>query len=123
MKKKINVKPVTEIDLCFDDGKTIELVFNVESLMYFTEIEDVSNISKLIKSSMPELCAKMLYSGAVVKNGEFTLDEARKVVSNLDINTITEIIQGFSGNLDTGELKEDVQKNLMREFLLKMSKK
>jgi hypothetical protein len=120
LKKKINVKPVTELELCFEDGKTIELVFNTESLMYFTEIGEITDISKLTKTSLPELCSKIVYAGAVVKDGSFTLEEARKIVSNLDIGTVTEIIQEFTGNMDTGENKAELQKNLMREFLLTM---
>lgn len=117
MKKKINVKPITELELCFEDGKIVELVFNTEALMNFTEIGEITNISKLSKTNLPELCAKIIYSGAVVKDGNFTLDEARKIVSNLNVSTITEIIQEFNDNMDTGENRAEYQKNLMREFL------
>jgi len=120
MKKKITVKPITELELCFEDGKIIELVFNMEALMRFTEVGEITDISKLTKTSLPELCSKIIYAGAIVKDDSFTLDEARKIVSNLDAGTVTEIIQEFTGNMDTGENKAELQKNLMREFLLNM---
>jgi hypothetical protein len=120
MKKKIIAKPITEIDLEFED-RVIELVFNTESFMIFCEeseeINDIGDVMKL--SNLPDTCACIIYSGAVIRDPNFTLEEARKIVSNISVETITEIINEFSASNNPGKLQGDLQKNLMREFLSK----
>lgn len=119
MNKRINVKPVSTIELAFEDGTIIEMKFDAEAIMNISSMEGgISSIMKM--KSITEACAKIIYAGTTSTNTNITLEEARKIVSNLDIGTITEIMEEFSDNAyagKTNEEKKELQKNLMREFL------
>jgi hypothetical protein len=116
MKKRINVKPLTELELVFEDGKNLELVYDVKALLHFNELAN----EFLKDPTIPEICAKIVYIGGADRNESFDLEEARKVVACLDPETITIIINAFNETMGAGknEVQKDLQKKLMEMFLL-----
>lgn len=111
MKKVINVKPLNEIELQFEDGKSLTLKFDCEALTRFNDIAKDFYKNK----SIPEMCAKVIYIGAKT----ITLEEARAIVANLDISSIIEIINEFNESMGVSldEVKGEHAKKLMAQFL------
>ncbi len=122
-RKVINVKPVTELELQFEDGKSLCVVFdteafyNLESLKYdgmeFTEDEP-----------LPEQCAKIVYAGALAKQPDITLDEVRAMVSDWSMGTITDVIFEFADSATSTKngVQSEFQKKLMELYTRKISK-
>ena len=111
-KKYYAVKPPVEIEIEFADGKKLELVFDVKSLFHLNDPE-IGGIEALLDNvSQPELCAKIIYAGAKEKSPDLTLEMARAIVTNLDIFTITGIINDFSESIgaDKNMVLRDAQK-------------
>lgn len=118
MKKIVNVKEATELELQFQDGKIINLRFDVSSLLNFNNLDGgLENFFK--DASIPEMCAKIVYITGANHNDGLTIDESRKIVSNMDPLTITEIINEFSESMGMAknELQGELQKKLMTQFL------
>lgn len=121
MKKRINVKPVTELELIFEDGKSLTLKFDVEALTHFNDFED--GMQGFLKDkSTPEICAKIVYIGGSSHNDNLDINEARKIVSNMDPATITEIIYEFNESMGVtqNEAQKELSKKLMAQFLNQM---
>jgi hypothetical protein len=118
MKKIINVKPVTELELQFEDGKVICVVFDTEAVFNLTELDGGIN-SFMSEKSLPERCAKIIYAGAKTKQNEFTIEDARALVCELSPVTITEIMNEFNENMGVAknEVQSELQKKLMKQFL------
>jgi hypothetical protein len=118
MKKTFSVKPVNEVELRFEDGKSIILMFDVNSLMNFSEIDGGIN-SILKEKSISELCAKIIFAAGAHYNEGFDLQEARRIVSELDIQTVTDIINEFNQSVGVtqNEVQTELQKKLMAQFL------
>lgn len=117
-KKIINVKPVTELELQFEDGKSLCIVFDTEAISNFNDLE--GGIKGFIEEkSIPEKCAKVIYTGAKSRQPDFTLEEARALVSELSPVTITEIMNEFNENMGAtkNEVQSELQKKLMKEFV------
>ena len=124
-KKYYAVKPPVEIEIEFADGKKLELVFDVKSLFHFNDPEIGGMEALLDNVSQPELCAKIIYAGAKEKSPDLTIEMARAIVTNLDIFTITGIINDFSESIgaDKNMVLKDAQKKTMMEFIKAMSTK
>jgi len=123
MKKIINVKPITELELQFEDGKSLTLRFDVEALMHFNEMD--GGMSAFIgEKSMSEICAQIIFVGGASNNQDLDINEARKIVSNMDIGTITAIINEFTEGMGTAqsEVQKELQKKLMSQWLDKIVK-
>lgn len=118
MKKTYNVKPATEIELRFLDGKVLTVIFNAKAMYHFNDFEN--GIQSLTDDvSQPEICAKLLYVGSVENNPDMTLEKARELVCQLDIETISNIIVDFQesmGSIQNDAFKE-LQKKTMMEFV------
>jgi hypothetical protein len=111
MKKVINVKPLTEIELQFEDGKCLSLIFDVEALLRFNNIaEDFYK-----DTSTPEICAKIVYIGAKT----ITIEESRAIVSSLDPGTIIEIITEFNESMGVAQngVQKEYAKKMIAQFL------
>lgn len=122
-KKIINVKPVSEIELQFEDGKSLTLRFDVKALLNFNDLDD--GLNGFIKdNSLPIMCSKIIYIGAKSVDNDFTYDEAYKITSQLDPSTITTIINEFNESMGTvkSEVQDEAQKKFMTEFLNKIMK-
>lgn len=108
-------KPVSELELEFADGFTLYMRFDVKALMHLTEFVKIDEISN--EDNFPEMCAYIVYSSSC-EYADITIDKAREIVSNMDIETITNIITEFSDSIgDISEnLKEINQKNVTNRF-------
>jgi hypothetical protein len=122
-RKTINVKPVTELELQFEDGKSLTLRFDVQALLNFNDLE--GGLTGAIKEkSIPIMCSKVVYIGAKAVDENFTYEEAVKITSELDPSTIVDIINEFNESMGTtkNEVQSEAQKKLMKEFIESLSK-
>jgi hypothetical protein len=123
MKKKINALPVTELELLFEDGNSLELKFDAEAVSNFSELD--GGLTAYIKEDKyPERCAKIVYIGAKAKKPDFTLEEARVIVSELSPITITEIMNEFNESMGASKngVQSELQKKLMEDFTRQIMK-
>lgn len=122
MKKTYAVKPKTEIELQFEDGKSINITFGAAAIQHLITDFD-GGLSEALESEYTELCARIIYSGSVEHESEMSIDKAKQIVSNLDLETLTSIIEDFTDSLGKekkAEIKE-LQKKSMMEFVTKKS--
>ncbi len=121
MKKSISVKKPTEIELEFEDGNTLNIIFNAEAISNFNKLEDGLK-SFITEDSFSERCAKIIYIGALDRHPDLTIEKARILVSQMDFNSLIEISNDFTESMGSkGELSE-MQKKLMQQFLNKIMK-
>lgn len=123
MKKTYNVKPITEIELVFEDGSKIDLSFDARATYHLTtdfSLKDIAN-----NPSIPEFCAMILYSASVENNKDITIDKARELVSQMDLETITNIVLDFqeASGVSKNEQMKELQKKTMENFISNLSKK
>lgn len=123
MKKTYNVKPATEIELVFQDGKTIKVVFDARAMYHFNDFEN--GIQSLADDvSQPEVCAKLLYVGCVENSKDMSIEKARELVCQLDIETISNVIIDFQESMGViqNEMFKEAQKKTMEEYVMKLCK-
>ncbi len=123
MKKKIGVKPVIEIELEFQEGNSLNIRFDAEAISNFSELEG-GLTSFINEDRLPERCAKIIYIGAKSLQSEFTLEEARAIVSEMSPITITEIVNEFNESMGyaKNELQGELQKKLAEQYMSKIMK-
>ena len=123
MKKTFNVKPVTEIELKFENGESLDIVFDIEAISNFTDL-DGGLTTFINEDKLPERCAKIIYIGAKARRQEFTLEEARILVSNMDTVTITDIMNEFNESMGASKngVQSELTKKLMAQYLDKIMK-
>lgn len=109
MKKTINCKPVTEIELAFEEGKSIVLRFDLLALM---NLKDMHELTTLSEEPLPEVCAMLIASSS---SGAVTLEEARTIVSGMDLATVMLIMSEWSDALGVAE--DEATKKLTAQFL------
>lgn len=116
MKKVYAVKPTTEIELQFEDGKALKIVFDARAVSHFMDFDGLTALDDT--SRYTDICAMIVYAGAVENNEGITLDIAKNIVASLDIETITNIINDFTDSLGTAkkEAIKEYQKNQMSQF-------
>lgn len=116
MKKKIMCKPATELELEFSDGESLCMKFDVKALMHLSETMDVNDIKA--SENIPDICANIVYASSCEYDDNMTQEKAKFIVSNMDIATITAIIEEFSDSVGTisDELKKINSKNAMNQF-------
>lgn len=122
-RKVINVKPPTELELQFEDGRSLLVVFDTEAYMNLSELGGgLTGFAS--EKSLPEQCAKIIYSGATSRNRDFTIEESRVLVSNMDISSITDIINEFSESVGMTKngVQSELQKKLMEQFVQMITK-
>lgn len=118
-KKTINVKPVSEIELQFEDGKSLTLRFDVKALVNFNDLK--GGLTGFIKEkSLPTMCAKIIYIGAKAIDDNFTYEEAIKITSELDPGTVLAIINDFSESM--GTLNNGGQNEVIKKYMEEMVK-
>jgi hypothetical protein len=123
MKKTISVKPVTEIELQFEDGNSLDIRFDAEAISNFSEL-DGGLTAFINEDKLPERCAKIIFVGARARRADFTLEEARAVVSTMAPTTITEIVFEFNESMGatSNGVQSELQKKLMAQYLEKIMK-
>ena len=112
MAKKMVCKSAPEIEICIDGGDSKLLRFDVSCLATLQEIK--GGLKSLFKMSIPEQAATLMYAAGKDNNDNFTLDEARKMVSCMDIPSVLEIIKTFSESVgsESGVSDENLKKVL-----------
>lgn len=121
MRKTINVNEPNEIELAFNDGKTVVLTYDMMAIARFNDLPD-GIMSYVNEKSKAEQCAMVIYVGAALYNPEITLDDARKIVSRMDVGTVNEIMLEFSASMGSANKQslDELQKKTMQEFLNKL---
>ncbi|MCI8627368.1 MAG: hypothetical protein HFI40_14075 [Lachnospiraceae bacterium] len=120
MRKKYQVQPATEIELEFPE-RTLLLRFDAAALFHAQDLE--GGLSGLLQTKSPaELCTAIVYMGACEQEAGFSQEDARAIVSMLDLATVTGIIEDFTESMgqDMAAELNEVQKKTMMEFLQKL---
>ncbi len=116
MAKKMICKLAPEIELCIDGGDSVLLRFDVQCLAELQEIK--GGIKSLFKMTIPEQAAQLVYAAGKNHNDNFTFEEARKMVSCMDIASVQEIITTFSESVgSTAEISDEFVKKIMAQML------
>ena len=118
MAKKMICKSAPEIELSIDGGESKLLRFDVQCLAELQEIE--GGIKSLFKMPIPEQAATLVFAAGKNYNDNFSLEEARKMVSCMDIASVQEIINTFSESTGTtSEVSNEYAKKLLAQMLRK----
>lgn len=116
MAKKMVCKSAPEIEISIDGGDSVLLRFDVQCLAELQEVE--GGIKELFKMSIPDQAALLVYAAAKNHNENFSLEDARKMVSCMDIASVQEIINTFSESTGTStELNSEYAKKLIAQML------
>lgn len=116
MAKKMVCKSAPEIELSIDGGESKLLRFDVQCLAEVQEIE--GGIRALFKMPIPEQAAVLVYAAGKNHNDNFTLEEARKMITCMDITSVLEIINTFSESTGTTSgILDDLTKKILAQML------
>lgn len=116
MAKKMVCKTAPEIELSIDGGESKLLRFDVQCLAEVQEIE--GGITALFKMPISEQAAVLIFAAGKNHNDNFTLDEARKMISCMDITSVLEIINTFSESIGTSSgVPDDLVKKILAQML------
>ena len=109
-KKVMQCKPAPEIELVTEEGETILLRFNIN--MWVNLQEGENGLEALKALSVPETAALIVYAAGKDLNEDFTLEKARTIISCMDMQSVSEILNTFNEstgfdieNLDDGQKK------------------
>jgi len=109
-KKVMTCKAAPEIELQFDGGETILLRFDIRCLAAIQELE--GGLKDFLKKPLPEMAAIIVYGAGKDINSDFDEQKARGIVSNMSIETITEIINTFQESVGQNANEEETKKML-----------
>ena len=117
MAKKMICKSAPEIELCMEDGGASTLLrFDVQCLAELQEA--AGGIMKLFKMPFPEQAAMVVYAAAKNHNENYTLEDARKMVCCMDIDSVKEILNTFSESAGTNsEVPDEYTKKVLAQML------
>lgn len=123
MKKTYNVRPITEIELVFQDGYKINLSFDARATYHLTTDFSLEDMAK--NPSTPEFCAMIIYSSSVEDFKDMTIDKARELVCQMDMETIINIVLDFqeASGVSKNEQMKELQKKTMENFISNLSRK
>ena len=114
MAKKMVCKAAPEIEISIDGGdESVLLRFDVACLASLQELE--GGMKALFKMNIPEQAARLMYAAGKDHNENFTLEDARKMVSCMDVSSVLEIINVFSESVGS-----EVDKTVPNEYIKKM---
>lgn len=116
MAKKMICKSAPEIEISIDGGESKLLRFDVQCLAELQEMK--GGIMKIFKMSLPEQAAAVVYAAGKNHNENFTLEEARKMVSCMDIESVKEILNTFAESSGTtSDVSSDYAKKIIAQML------
>ena len=117
MAKKMICKSAPEIELCMEDGGASTLLrFDVQCLAELQEV--AGGITKLFKLPFSEQAALVVYAAAKNNNENYTLEDARKMVCCMDIDSVKEILETFAESAGTSTgVPDDYTKKMMAQIL------
>ncbi len=120
MKKNFNVEEATEITLSFNDGKSLNLIFNVKALLHLND-KGIGGMKGLINLNVPECCAKIIYLTAKAAGEDITLAKSRAVVSNMKPTLVSEIVKEWQESY-VGTIDDETQKKTLEQIITKLAK-
>lgn len=116
MAKKMVCKSAPEIEISIDGGDSMLLRFDVSCLANLQEIK--GGIKTLFKMPVPEQAAQLVYAAGKDHNENFMLEDARKMVSCMDIMSVQEILNTFAESAGSStDLPNDFAKKLLAQML------
>ena len=119
MAKKMICKSAPEIEISIDGGdESVLLRFDVACLASLQEFE--GGMKALFKMNIPEQAARLMYAAGKDHNDNFTLEDARKMVSCMDVASVLEIINVFTesvGSSVDNPATSDFVKKMMAQML------
>ena len=112
-KKVMQCKPAPEIELVTNKGETILLRFNIN--MWVNLQEGENGLEALKSLSVPETAALIVYAAGKDLNEDFTLEKARMIISCMDMQSVSEILNTFneSTGFDIEKLSDDQKKTIL----------
>lgn len=119
MRKTFNVKPINEIELVFQGGYKLILRFDTLATYHMTTEFDLQDL--MDNPSITEICAMVIYSGSVENNKDMTVEKARELVCQMDLETIMAIVKEFEASM--GVADKEIQKKTMEDFIRTLSLK
>lgn len=123
MKKTYNVKPIDEITINFADGFALTLRFDTLATYHMTTDFDLADL--ITNPSVSEMCAMIIYSASVENTKDMTIEKARELVCEMDLETIMGIIMDFeeATGVKKNEMMKDYQKKTMEQFVQNLCKR
>lgn len=119
MKKKIsNTRPIQTLSLEFEDGVTKELKFCNYTLLILDEEFEEGSLNIVINALKKPYAngSKLLYAGMKSIDENITLEDAKRIIVNIDINTLVEIIQiAYDGLYGGQETEKKSQKEVQKQ--------
>lgn len=117
MAKKMVCKTAPEIEICIEGGAEKLLRFDVQCLAELQEIK--GGMKALFKMNVPEQAAQLVYAAGKNHNDNFTLEEARRMISCMDIASVQEIINTFSESVGSSAASNEYAKKALAQMLAK----
>ncbi len=121
MKESFAAEEATELELKFNDGTSLNLIFNVRALSFVNDKVIGGLEGMLRQTSVPEYCAKVVYITAKAAGEEMTIQKARTLVCQMHPKIVTKIVQEYQSTFG-GELDEEAQKKAIEEIVKAISK-
>lgn len=111
-KKIITTKPVKPLTLEFEDGVKKEVKFCNYTLMLLDEEFEEGSLNIILNALKKPYAngSKLIYAGMKAIDDTVTLEDVKKIVVGMDINTLIEIIQFAYENLYGGQTQEKKSK-------------
>ena len=105
--KKINVKQVETIQIAFEDGVTKNCKFSAYTMGILEE--EFGGFEKVFRGAQLKPFsngAKLLYAGMKSCDEEVTLDEAKQITKNMDVDAIIELFMYAKDSIEVAEEKK-----------------
>lgn len=112
--KRYKVKPVEKIELEFEDGHVIPMMFNMKSMGFLGE----AIREKKTRIVGPEFYALIIYAGCRACDDDFTFDQAEALYVTLE-EAYPEVINGILSAYceAVGVDEEDLKKKAITQLL------
>lgn len=119
-KKIMACKEAPEIELQFEGGEAILLRFDIRCLTNLQELD--GGLQDFIKKNVAEMAAVLIYAAGKDINENFDELKAREIISNMAINSITEIVETFQESIGLEDKTEEEVKKLMAQLMVSNKK-
>lgn len=116
MRKTMVCKSAPEIEISIDGGDSVLLRFDISCLAELQEMD--GGLTELFKKSIVEQAACVLYAAGKNCNDGLTPEDARKMISCMDIASVNEILNTFMESTGTStEANTELAKKILAQML------